>query len=244
MESRRASRAGPGSPARPSASEKPPTSTKRMRPASVSDTPLIRSQEALPSSRKTAFRFRSSQIGRRTSNSPGIRCTSSMTTRPSLRRSSLSGVSESAARVVATSRSKTVDGPGHADATCPARVVLPTCRAPSRATTGASDSASVTAASRLERAMDCCISDGKDSIYDNDNGRFLIGPAGLIRSRVLASAGAHHGIAVAGSFLDPVEEESVFVRELRAEALVQDLDARCRGRAPCRSYADIDVSRF
>ncbi len=156
-ENRRASRVGSDS-GPTSAREKPPTSTKRILPASVSEIPLIKSQEALPSSRKTAFRFRSSPIGRSTSNSPGIRCTSSRTTRSSLWRSSLSGVPDIASRTVATSRSKTVDGPDHADATCSARVVLPTCRAPNRATTGASESLLIAAASRAGRAVDCCIS--------------------------------------------------------------------------------------
>ena len=55
-----------------------------------------------------------SQIGRSASNRPGIRCTSSRTTRPSLARSSRSGVADSASRSAATSRSKTVDGPRRA----------------------------------------------------------------------------------------------------------------------------------
>ena len=132
-----------------SASEKPPTSTKIILPARVSEIPWIKSQEALPSSRKTAFRFRSSQIGRRISNRPGMRCTSSRTTRPSLWRSSLSGVADNASRTVATSRSRTVDGPDQSDATCSARVVLPTCLAPSKATTGTWESPLTTSGEQI-----------------------------------------------------------------------------------------------
>ena len=136
-----------------SVSEKPPTSTKIILPARVSDIPRIKSQEALPKSRKTAFRSRSSQIGRRISNKPGMRCTSSRRTRPSLWRSSLSGVADKASRTAATSRSRTVDGPDHSATACSARVVLPTCLAPSKATTGTWEIPLTIASSRSGRAI-------------------------------------------------------------------------------------------
>ena len=141
-----------------SASEKPPTSTKRILPARVSDTPWIKSHEALPKSRKTAFRSGSSQIGRSTSKSDGIRWISSITTSPSLVPRILSGVAESASCVAATSRSKKVDGPGHSSATWRASVVLPTCRAPSKATAGTSESPWTAAFMSAGRAIYCCIS--------------------------------------------------------------------------------------
>ena len=123
--------------------------------------------EALPNRRKTALRDGSSQIGRRTSNRAGIRWTSSTTTRPLLPRNMASGVWASASRVAATSRSKTLVDPGHAAASCRASVVLPTCRAPSRATTGASRRPSETAASKRGRSTSCCISTLIHWIYDN-----------------------------------------------------------------------------
>ena len=90
---------------------KPPTSINRILPASVSETPLTRSQDALPTRRNTAFRPGSSQIGRSTSNSWGSRWTSSRTTSPCSRRSSVSGVADSALRTATSSRSKAVAGP-------------------------------------------------------------------------------------------------------------------------------------
>ena len=116
------------------------------------------SQEALPNRRKTALRSGASQMGRNVSNIPGRRCTSSMITNPSQPRSSRSGVADTASRMAATSKSKTWDGPRQADATCPAKVVLPTCRAPRSATTGTSESPSTAADKRSSRAIFCCIS--------------------------------------------------------------------------------------
>ena len=52
--------------------EKPATSTNRMRPARVSEIPAIRSQEALPRRRKTALRSGSSEIGRSTSRTARV----------------------------------------------------------------------------------------------------------------------------------------------------------------------------
>ena len=46
----------------------------------------------------------------------------------------------------------------------------------------------------------------------------------------IGERGAYHDIAVAGFFLDLIEEETVFLRELRPEALVQDLDDLRAGR--------------
>ena len=141
-----------------STSEKPGTSMNAIRPARVSDTPLIKSNDALPSSRKTDLRAGSSQIGRRTSNKAGMRCTSSMTTSPSLPRRTDSGVCVSASRTDGTSRSRIRDGPDQAAVACRASVVLPTWRAPRRATAGASATLVLIDVSRLVRATDCCIS--------------------------------------------------------------------------------------
>lgn len=90
-----------------------------------------------------------------------------MTTSPSLRPRSVAGVRASASRTAGTSKSSTLDGPDQSAATCCAKVVLPTCRAPSNATAGVSLKASDTAASNCERVIFCCISDYKNRIYNN-----------------------------------------------------------------------------
>ena len=80
------------------------------------------------------------QIGRRISNSSGMRCTSSRTTRPlALAEQSPRGVADSACLTAPRDPGPSMV-PDHSDAACRARVVLPTCLAPSKATTGTWDS--------------------------------------------------------------------------------------------------------
>ena len=141
-----------------SARAKPAMSSNWTLPARVSEISSTKSQDALPSRSNTALRAGSSQIGRSSSNKWGSRWTSSRTTRPSLCRNNLSGVADSASRAVTSSRSKAVAGPLHSEATSLAKVVLPPCRAPSKATAGASESPCMVDASRTGRGIFCRIS--------------------------------------------------------------------------------------
>ncbi len=142
-------------PAHPS--ERPCASINWILPASVSEMPRTMSKEALPNSRNMAFPRRSSQMGRSVAKISGRRCTSSITTSPSLSRSTVSGLAASASRLSAASRSKSVAGPFQDAMSCSASVVLPTCRAPSSATTGDSDSPSRTRSKSDSRGINSII---------------------------------------------------------------------------------------
>ena len=119
--------------------QKPGIGMKRALPAKDSETPLTRSGDALPRTRKRAGISTRSERGRSVSKSPGSRCISSITTSPLSGSSVTSGV-ERAALEGALSRSKKWTSDPVVSlkdrAAIWAKVVFPACRAPRRTVTG------------------------------------------------------------------------------------------------------------
>ncbi len=111
----------------------PARSTNPILPANDSETPLIKTGDADPRSRNCAFCPGRSARTRSSSNSSGLRCASSMITRP-VRVPSARRGTDRRRRSTGFSKSNTVDGTCSAIAW--AKVVLPHCRGPSRAVMG------------------------------------------------------------------------------------------------------------
>ncbi len=114
-----------------------------MRPASDSELWRSNCGEALPSTRNRARTGRRSASTLRLGNSSGRFCTSSSITSPRSRPNASMG-SARRATAAGSSRSKRVTSTLEFRAMVAARVVLPTCRAPNRPTTGNQPSSRVT----------------------------------------------------------------------------------------------------
>ena len=123
--------------------EKPSSGCRARRPAKVSFPCRSRAGEALPRTKNLVRIGLRSANTRSSGKSPGNRWISSKTTRP-LRGSSANSASANRARSPGRSKSKTWQGCLHAACTSLASVVLPTCLAPSMATTGLSRSSDCT----------------------------------------------------------------------------------------------------